>query len=188
MAKVPISGEAVATFVGHGGSAIRKLRRLCVGCSVDLSPVGAGGVAQVSLMAEDEPKLGAALGLVEKWVRQQQVCCVLSGPRCLLRVCAARVVDGTNCLSVCLSVYRGVLFLRLRWGGKEKAEEAVAPCVRHRRQEKRTESGEELDEVAACVLRICFVLFFVLFVFGRGEGGGGGGTRVSCASGCIVEV
>lgn len=72
-AKLPISGQAVATFVGHGGSAIRKLRRLCVGCSVDLSPVGAEGFAEVLLMAEAEAKLGAAKGLVEKWIRQQQV-------------------------------------------------------------------------------------------------------------------
>lgn len=72
-AKLPISGGAVATFVGHGGSAIRKLRRLCVGCSVELSPVGPRGFAEVLLMAESEAKLGAALDLVEKWIRQQQV-------------------------------------------------------------------------------------------------------------------
>eukprot|EP00903_Cladosiphon_okamuranus_P007059 g6862.t1 len=78
-AKLPISGEAVATFVGHGGSAIRKLRRLCVGCSVDLSPVGAEGFAEVSLMAEDEAKLGVAKGLVEKWISQQQLRVVTVG-------------------------------------------------------------------------------------------------------------
>lgn len=60
------------TFVGHAGSAIRKLRRLCVGCEVELSP-DVGGVAKVSLLAEDEAKLGAALGFVERWIRQQQV-------------------------------------------------------------------------------------------------------------------
>ena len=68
------------TFVGQGGSAIRKLRRLCVGCEVDLSAVaaaaeggGGGGGGEVSLLAEDEAKLAAALGLVQKWIRQQQV-------------------------------------------------------------------------------------------------------------------
>lgn len=72
MATVSVSKEAVPTFVGHAGSAIRKLRRLCVGCEVELSPV-TGEFAEVSLLAEDEAKLGAAIGLVERWIRQQQV-------------------------------------------------------------------------------------------------------------------
>ncbi len=72
----------MATFVGHAGAAIRKLRRLCVGCEVELtnavaadggSGSGSGGGGEVSLLAEDETKLAAALGLVQRWIRQQQV-------------------------------------------------------------------------------------------------------------------
>ncbi|CAM9601826.1 unnamed protein product [Scytosiphon promiscuus] len=77
-AKVSISGKAVPTFVGPAGSSIGKLRRLCVGCEVQLSSV-VEGVAEVSLLAEDEAKLASALGLVNKWIRQQQVRTVTVG-------------------------------------------------------------------------------------------------------------
>ena len=72
-AKISVPAEAVPTFIGIGGQSVRKLRRLCVGCELELSQV-ADGTAEVSLLAEDEGKLGVAVGLVEKWVGQQRVC------------------------------------------------------------------------------------------------------------------
>lgn len=71
-AKVAVREDIVSTFVGHGGSEIRKLRRLCVGCDLGLSPA-TDGVAEVLLLADDEARLAAAVGLVEKWVHHQQV-------------------------------------------------------------------------------------------------------------------
>ncbi|CAN0302451.1 unnamed protein product, partial [Ectocarpus sp. 4 AP-2014] len=79
-AKVAVREDIVSTFVGHAGSEIRKLRRLCVGCDLGLSPA-TDGVAEVLLLADDEDRLAAAVGLVEKWVHHQQIRMVAVGPK-----------------------------------------------------------------------------------------------------------
>ncbi|CAN0372600.1 unnamed protein product, partial [Ectocarpus sp. 8 AP-2014] len=79
-AKVAVREDIVSTFVGHAGSEIRKLRRLCVGCDLGLSPA-TDGVAEVLLLADDEARLAAAVGLVEKWVHHQQVRMVAVGSK-----------------------------------------------------------------------------------------------------------
>lgn len=68
-ATVSLPSEAVRTFVGSRGVSIGRLRGLCVGCEVDLD----ARVPHVSLLADSEERLAAAVVLVEKWVRQQQV-------------------------------------------------------------------------------------------------------------------
>lgn len=71
-AKLTVSADAMPTFVGLGGSSIRKLRQLCLGCDLELSPV-VNGVVEIFLLARDESALAYATGLVKKWVRHQQV-------------------------------------------------------------------------------------------------------------------
>ena len=79
--KISVPTKAVSTFIGVGGQSLRKLRRLCVGCELDMTQV-ADGNSEVAVFGEDEEKLGIAVGLVKKWVAEQQVRCPFWELRC----------------------------------------------------------------------------------------------------------